>query len=242
MATAGLSLIRLHSEKMRPPRTLWVPYELGRPLGAPNDTALQTRILRALIALLDAPSGPVLEDFPDDDVTAADPNDFSGMTCPIAFNHAAAQDTSLTGQVRREIAQLLPWYDLARERRGRSTFGAAGLDIHALVGLLIAWSEGTPPASEGNLPHEATLKLAVEDLKAFYLEAAGAQPSPMTSAGFAHWLWHDTAGGRLLVAVHKACVAAPNPAWRVVGANYIIPRAQWSQLGINATSWQAEKK
>ena len=49
LATAGLSLVRLHSEKIRPPRALWVPFELGRPLGVPNDAAFQTRVLRALI-------------------------------------------------------------------------------------------------------------------------------------------------------------------------------------------------
>ena len=54
VATAGLSLVRLHSEKIRPPRALWVPFELGRPLGAPNDPAFQTRVLRALLAFAGA--------------------------------------------------------------------------------------------------------------------------------------------------------------------------------------------
>ncbi|MBT5161958.1 MAG: hypothetical protein HOL89_19300, partial [Alphaproteobacteria bacterium] len=37
IATTIISLIRVHSEKVRPPRSLFVPFELGRPLGAPND-------------------------------------------------------------------------------------------------------------------------------------------------------------------------------------------------------------
>ena len=50
LATASISLIRLHTEKIRPPRALWVPFELGRPLGVPDDPAFQTRVLRALLA------------------------------------------------------------------------------------------------------------------------------------------------------------------------------------------------
>ena len=62
-ATAGISLIRLHSEKIRPPRALWVPFELGRPLGVPHDAAFQSRVLQKLIDLFDIPEGPVLADF-----------------------------------------------------------------------------------------------------------------------------------------------------------------------------------
>ena len=49
---------------MQPPRALWVTFQLGRPLGAPDDPALQTRVLRATLRLLEAKSGPVLEDYP----------------------------------------------------------------------------------------------------------------------------------------------------------------------------------
>jgi hypothetical protein len=42
---------------------LWVPFELGRPLGLPDDPALQTRVLVAALKLLEAEKGPVLEDF-----------------------------------------------------------------------------------------------------------------------------------------------------------------------------------
>ena len=44
IATAGISLVRDNTERMRPPRFLWVPFELGRPFGAPNDPAFQTKV------------------------------------------------------------------------------------------------------------------------------------------------------------------------------------------------------
>ena len=59
LATTGISLVREHSEWMAPPRILWVPFRLGRPLGRPGDAAFQHRVIDAALALLDAPSGPV---------------------------------------------------------------------------------------------------------------------------------------------------------------------------------------
>lgn len=63
MTTVSLSLLREITEKVRPPRALFVPYPLGYPLGAPQESALQTRIMRATFALLARNDCPVLETF-----------------------------------------------------------------------------------------------------------------------------------------------------------------------------------
>lgn len=63
MTTVSISLLREITEKIRPPRALFVPYPLGYPLGAPHDTALQTRIMLAAFALLARNDCPVLESF-----------------------------------------------------------------------------------------------------------------------------------------------------------------------------------
>ena len=63
ITTVSISLLREITEKIRPPRALFVPYLLGYPLGEPNDVALQTRIMRAAFALLPRTDTPVLEDF-----------------------------------------------------------------------------------------------------------------------------------------------------------------------------------
>ena len=64
LPTVQISLIREHTEKIKPPRALWVPFELGRPLGVPGNATFQTEALRRTLALLEAPSGPLLADFP----------------------------------------------------------------------------------------------------------------------------------------------------------------------------------
>ena len=81
VATTQISLIRPHTEAIKPPRALWVPFDLGRPLGVPNDAELQTRVLLSVLRLLEEPSGPVLRDFPED------PPDTAGgdviWACPV---------------------------------------------------------------------------------------------------------------------------------------------------------------
>lgn len=66
IATTQISLIREHTEAIKPPRALWVPFELGRPFGMPGDADFQKRVLRRVLALLEAESGPVLEDYPEE--------------------------------------------------------------------------------------------------------------------------------------------------------------------------------
>ena len=64
IATTSVTMLREVTWKVKTPRALAVPYALGYPLGKPDDTALQTRILRAAFALLDAPGPPpICRDF-----------------------------------------------------------------------------------------------------------------------------------------------------------------------------------
>ena len=63
LTTVSISLLREITEKIRPPRALFVPFPLGYPLGRPHDAALQTRIMRAAFALLARDDAPVLEEF-----------------------------------------------------------------------------------------------------------------------------------------------------------------------------------
>ncbi len=63
MTTVSISLLREITEKVRPPRALFVPYPLGYPLGEPGNPDLQKRIMRAAFALLPRTDTPVLESF-----------------------------------------------------------------------------------------------------------------------------------------------------------------------------------
>ena len=81
LPTTQISLIREHTETIRPPRALWVSFELGRPLGIPNDPVFQTRVVLAALKLLETPRGPVIVDFPED---ARHADDLGGAwACPV---------------------------------------------------------------------------------------------------------------------------------------------------------------
>lgn len=110
--TTLVSLIREHTAKMRPPRALWVPFELGRPFGPPGNAELQTRLLKHALRLLEAPAGPVLEDVPEE--APAPASDDVGGSCPVQFRRPANSGKGavhgLCSAVRQEVALIEPWY------------------------------------------------------------------------------------------------------------------------------------
>ncbi len=219
LATTHISLVREQTEKINPPRALWVPFELGRPLGAPDDPAFQRRVVMAALKLLEAPSGPLLEDFPDDAPGAAE---FTGWACPI---NLAAGDTD--SPLLAEVGKLRNWYDLGVARRGRTTVGASGLAIEAAAGFLAAFlDDPTTPSPCDGLSAAACLKLSLEDLKAYYLEAATAKPAGASSKDLADWFWGDTVAGETLIALRAHCLGLEGEDMQRLGNLTIVPRAQ----------------
>jgi hypothetical protein len=63
ITTVSISLLREITEKILPPRALFVPFPLGYPLGEPNNPTLQLRIMHAAFSLLARTDVPVLENF-----------------------------------------------------------------------------------------------------------------------------------------------------------------------------------
>ncbi|MED5581983.1 MAG: selenoprotein B, partial [Pseudomonadota bacterium] len=82
MMTTGISLVRENALSLLPPRSLWVPFPLGRPLGAANNPDFQHRVIAASLDLLNRSNGPVLEDFPEE---APDQDHATAMACPVSF-------------------------------------------------------------------------------------------------------------------------------------------------------------
>ncbi len=65
ITTVVIQLLRGIARAMRPPRALWVPYPLGYPFGAPEEPALQHRVLAAALGLVEETDAepPLLRDF-----------------------------------------------------------------------------------------------------------------------------------------------------------------------------------
>ena len=232
IATAGISLVRENTELMRPPRALWVPFELGRPFGAPHAPDFQMRVLQSTLALLHRTDGPVvLQDFPDD---APDSDSAASLVCPVNFPKPPNPgESDLLRAVLAETASLAPWHALFMEAHGRSIATVSGLNIDAAARYAAAFLEPytNPDPPEGK-DQAATLRFAIEDLRNWRLEAITAQPGPKpSSTTLADWFWGETAMGALALALHPVLIDSDNQRLRQVGEGQLIPRRQRHRLG-----------
>ena len=230
IATVVIALVHEHAEAIANPRTLSVPFELGRPLGAPDNPDFQRRVLRAALALLDRPAGPVLEEFPD---PAPEPADYEGWACPVSLPRPeATPDGNHERLIADEIARLRPWWDLAKERRGRTTVGASGYEIEEAARLVGRYADGAgPDDAEPQRKLSRSLKLACDDLMAFYTEAATAQPGAAASRDLSDWFWGETAGGRALLALRERAAGDGDKGMQLLGSLLILPRSQAHRAG-----------
>ena len=226
IATIVLGLVPHHVRAMHPPRALLVPFELGRPLGAPHDPTVQHEVLTAAFGLLDHPGpGPVLETF-DTEVTAnamgAEP-----WACPVSFP-APATGGTLADRIGEEVRLLQPWFDLGYRQRGHTGADVSGMDIEVLVRWLSEFlGDSTPtesPVSEGSLAE--SFKLGVEDLKAFYLESITTQPSTGSSVDVNSWFWEETAAGELLWQLRAKLREHPDDAIRLHSQFTLVPTTE----------------
>ena len=110
---------------MQPPRALFCEFPLGRPLGKPGDAEFQHDVLAQAFAMLDAETGPVLENHPE--VIEADETPLS-CALPPRF------DPSLPAAVD-EAKGMRKAFDRALQRRGVTSVGRV-VDPDGLPGAL----------------------------------------------------------------------------------------------------------
>ena len=226
LPTTQISLIRLHTETIKPPRALWVPFELGRPLGIPNDPAFQKEVLLAALKLLEVPEGPVLEDFPKDVPVSNEQT--TVLACPL---NITIEDTSgdteiekLCAAFKSEMMSMRPWYDVAIKKRGRTTVGISKLDLAAMSDFVCSFVESNVlenPRQDISLADE--LRFTIEDLKTYYFEAVTAQPGMEISSArsLLGWFWGDTIAGKTLLAVAEVCVKSKDESLQRIGKGLI---------------------
>ena len=212
--TTGISLVRENAESMQPPRSLWVTFPLGRPLGIPDDDAFQHRVIAAALELLEQDHGPVLADFSED---APVVNVESAPACPVSFPKAT-DDASWQGRLATELTTLQPWYDLGRRRRdGRTLVGASRSSVEDNLAKLGKYLDaGTLPTDELQW-----FKQAIEDAKAYYLEALTAQPGNYDQTEVYSTIWHETQLGAALAKFYEGFQSHPKLA---LFARLILPR------------------
>jgi hypothetical protein len=221
--------VREHTAAIRPPRALWVPFILGRPFGAPGDPAFQRRVLMAALRLLESPE-PVLADYPEE-APAAAADELNGIACPVSFDRTA-EAADWGALLEREIEELAPWHDLAVSRRSRTTTGFSGVTIAEAARVVASSLRSAPMPNLAGMNAGETLKVVCDEIRAYYYEAAGAQPGHLDGNAIQRWFWQDTAAGRAFLSLQKICVASEDPSLQVFGGNTLVPRDVRHMLAI----------
>jgi hypothetical protein len=220
IASVAIALIRPQAENTRPPRALWVPFELGRPIGPPSDAAFQKRVILAALGLLETKKhASLIVDFPADDPREApDPK----WQPPIASVAAPEGPAEIAEAVEAELRALAPAYAASCAARERSTVGLSGLPPAACGEYLATWLRGERPASAvADMSPALALRFAIDDLKAFALEAALQAGTKPSSKQLGDWLWNVTALGAALQLLRQNCLAGDDERLKAVAAFFV---------------------
>lgn len=205
---AGLATIVLSSvlgmvQKVAPPRALHCEFPLGRPLGKPLDPQFQHDVLRRAFALLDAPSGPVLEIHPEEIVADEEP-----MACAIPPRF----DPGLPPAVD-EARGIRKAFDRSLADRGSTSVGRV-MSPDEVPDVLVVFhlvAEGTP-WTDVEFP-QGDPRSAAQDVRTYYEEAALklADGPPPGGRQVEAWFFERTEAGKVVMAARQAMKAAKAP-------------------------------
>jgi hypothetical protein len=228
IAAVAIALIRPQAENTKPPRALWVPFELGRPFGPPSDAAFQKRVLLTALGMLVEAGGPVrIIDFPDDDPRAQPDPAWRPPFMSAALTNGSAE--SLASRLEAEILLLQGAYQRWKAQYGRSTVGLSGLAIDECARYVADWLGGkAPPSPRDGFSAPLILRFAVDDLKAYCLEAADAGIAKPSSRQLTDWFWNETATGVALYALRELLQTQEDERLRVIVSNFVVPTARVS--------------
>jgi hypothetical protein len=211
LVTVALSLVREHTMKVKPPRAVYVPFPLGLPVGHPENVTEQDAVLTLAFSTLDAPSGPVLFDYVDEQAA-------SEAGSPMQASEVNVSAAALSVDLVTEVTLMRRYWEQRLEATGRSGVGLTGIPPQRFRGV-VRFLEAfvTDPTSDmPERPPETALPLyirsCVEDLRVMYAEARMKTHPNEQSAERQHWILGETALGVLMRRLRDAMEASDNPA------------------------------
>jgi hypothetical protein len=234
LATTIVSLIRLHSETIQPPRTLFVDFELGRPLGGPHDKATQRRVLEATLRLLESDAGPVLLVDDDSSDPGTDPDPDLSWRNPVLLESRSVDPADIEdsrAKLLAEIAEVEPVYRKRLEALKRTTFGVTGLDIEGTALYILSYLAGrAEPTPNPDMSPNLAMRFAVDDLKTFYLEAASFADGTPSSRQLGLWFWRQTVAATLIIALRAQTMQSEIKSLKLIGTVFLVPRIWVEEL------------
>jgi hypothetical protein len=143
----------------------------------------------------------------------------------LEAEHACRRGRKHLGdRVERDAMELgVERRDIAVQRSGAA--GLSGLGVEELARFAVPYLGTSPqPSYDPEMSAAEALKRACDDLKAFYLEAASAQPGNLGAAALEQWFWRETAAGRLFLMLRQACLESADKSLRTLGEKLLVPR------------------
>ena len=202
-----------------------VPFELGRPFGAPNEPELQTRVLSSLLNMLAQTDGPVLEDFPE---PAADAE---GWSCPVNLAPPPkdlSYSEKLIEALNQEMALLQPWYEEAvKNAKGRTMVGISNMEPNEIIQFIVNYIHD-PQMSNPNReqPMHTMLKLVTDDIKYFYYQAALVRPGQISDVQIGNWFWGETLLGKTFLKLREVLRQQNDPKLQPLANRRLVPHHQ----------------
>ena len=210
--TVVIGLVKLHLEKIKPPRALWVPFELGRPLGAPADAEFQTDVLMSALKMIETESKqPCIVDYEHEDPRAQTDSDWT------------PPDTAAATTVVDEMKALQQAYQQHCVSRSRTSVGVAKIPIAESAKLVDALTDqGLAESPRAETSTVLISRLAIDDLKAYYLESALANGNP-NSRQVQDWFWQQTYLGGRIRKLRLQWMKSDNSKLATLGERFLVP-------------------
>ena len=188
-----------------------MPFELGRPLGAPGNTEFQTDVLTTALSMIEADTKtPTIMDYPSDDPRASTDE---------TWNAPQVKADS----VEAEVKQLHTSYQQHCVKRSRTSVGVAKIPVGESATLIDGLTKDAPQRSaRDDISPLLMSRFAMDDLKAYYIESALAQGSP-SSRQVQDWLWHETVLGKKIRQLRIDWMKSDNHKLANLGEKSLVP-------------------
>lgn len=191
------------------------------------------------LKLLEAETGPILEDFPEEASNIE--GEVTALSCPVNFRQPdviLTETEKLCSSFKKEMASMRPWYDLAVKKRGRTTVGVSKIELDNLGDFICSFLKGEMPENPRDdiaLPY--TLNLATDDVKAYYFEAVTSQPGQESPSNevLSNWFYDETVAGKVMFSLRDLGKKSDDMLMKILGTILVIPAAQISKRKAKAS-------
>jgi hypothetical protein len=144
---------------------------------------------------------------------------------PAAVASGSAEP--LASRLEAEIQLLQDAHRRWIEQNGRTTVGLSGLAIGDCARYVADWLRGeAPPSPRDRFSAPLILRFAVDDLKAYCLEAAASGSAKPSSLQLTDWFWNETATGAAIHGLREVLQTQQDERLRLIVSNFIVPAAR----------------